>query len=54
MMMLRRKSDSVDYSKLNEGLRIGVNILKIVFILAIVMLVFICSKLIGDWQVLPF
>ncbi len=52
--MLKRKSDSVDYAKLNEGLRLGVNILKIVFILAIVMLVFICSKLIGDWKILPF
>lgn len=52
--MLRRKSDSVDYAKLNEGIRIGVNILKIVFILVIVSLVFICSKLLGDWKILPF
>ncbi len=53
-MMLKRKNDSVDYAKLNEGLRLGVNILKIVFILAIVMLVFICSKLLSDWKILPF
>ncbi len=52
--MLRRKNDSIDYGKLNEGIRIGVNILKIVFILAIVSLVFICSKLLGDWKILPF
>lgn len=52
--MLRKKSDSVDFGKLNEGIRIGVNILKIVFILTIVSLVFICSKLLGDWGVLPF
>lgn len=52
--MLKRKNDSIDYSKLNEGIRIGVNILKIVFILAIVCLVFICSKLLGDWKILPF
>lgn len=52
--MLRRKSDSVDYAKLNEGIRIGVNILKIVFVLVIVSLVFICSKLLGDWKILPF
>lgn len=52
--MLRRKNDSLDYGKLNEGIRISVNILKIVFILVIVCLVFICSKLIGDWKILPF
>lgn len=52
--MFKKKSDSVDYTKLNEGIRIGVNILKIVFILAIVILVFICSKLLGDWKILPF
>ena len=53
--MLRRKNnDSIDYGKLNEGIRIGVNILKIFFILAIVILVFICSRLLGDWGILPF
>lgn len=52
--MLRKKSDSVDYGKLNEGIRIGVNILKIFFVLAIVCLVFICSKLLDDWKILPF
>ena len=50
----RKKSDSVDYTKLNEGIRIGVNILKIVFVLTIVMLVFICSRLLGDWGIVPF
>ena len=29
--MLRRKNDSLDYGKLNEEIRISVNILKIVF-----------------------
>ena len=53
--MLRRKNnDSIDYGKLNEGIRIGVNILKIFFILAIVILVFICSRLLGGWGILPF
>ena len=52
--MLKRKNDSIDYGKLNEGIRIGVNILKIAFILAIVCLIFICSKLLGDWRILPF
>lgn len=52
--MFKKKSDSVDYLKLNEGITIGVNILKIIFILAIVSLIFICSKLLGDWKILPF
>lgn len=52
--MLKRKNDSLDYGKLNEGIRIGVNLLKIVFVLTIVCLVFICSKLLADWGILPF
>lgn len=52
--MLKRKNDSIDYGKLNEGIRIGVNILKIALILSIVMLIFICSKLLADWKILPF
>lgn len=52
--MLRKKNDSIDYGKLNEGIRIGVSILKIFLILAIVMLIFICSRLLGDWGILPF
>lgn len=52
--MFKKKSDAVDYLRLNEGIRIGVNILKIIFVLAIVSLVFICSKLLGDWKILPF
>lgn len=51
---MKKKNDTVDYTKLNEGIRISVNILKIVFILAIVSLVFICSKLLSDWKILPF
>lgn len=52
--MLKRKSDSLDYKKLNEGISLGVSILKIIFILTIVMLVFICSRLLSDWKILPF
>jgi len=52
--MFKRKNDAVDYAKLNEGISVGVNILKIVFILAIVSLIFICSKLLADWRILPF
>lgn len=52
--MLRKKSDSLDYTKLNEGIKIGVNLLKIAFILVIVILVFVCSRLLRDWKILEF
>lgn len=54
MFLKRNKnSESVDYEKLNEGIRIGVDILKIFLILTIVCLVFISSKLLIDWKVFP-
>ena len=53
-MLRKKKTDSVDYAKLNEGIRIGVDILKIALILTIVSLIFISTKLLIDWGVLPF
>ena len=53
-MFKKKNNDSIDYGKLNEGIRIGVNILKIFFILSIVVLIFICSRLFSDWKILPF
>ena len=53
-MFKKNKDTEVDYTKLNEGIRIGVDILKIFLILIIVSLVFISSKLIIDWKILPF
>ena len=53
-MFKKKKDTEVDYTKLNEGIRIGVDILKIFLILIIVSLVFISSKLIIDWKILPF
>ena len=52
--MFKKKNDTIDYAKLNEGIGLGVNILKIFFILAIVSLIFICSNLIANWKILPF
>jgi len=53
--MFKKNSDSeLDYTKLNEGIRIGVDILKIFLILVIVSLIFISSKLAIDWKILPF
>ena len=54
MMFKRKKDDSLDYVKLNEGIRIGVDILKIALILTVVLLVFISGKLLIDWGVLRF
>lgn len=51
--MFKKKKDGVDYEKLNEGIKIGVDILKIFFVLVIVAVVFICSKLLIDWKVFP-
>lgn len=50
--MFKKKTDSINYGKLNEGIAIGVSLLKIIFILTIVVLVFICSKLLEDWKIL--
>lgn len=51
--MFRKKKDNIDYEKLNEGIYVGVNLIKIFFILAIVVLVFVCSRLISDWKIIP-
>ena len=50
--MFKKKTDSINYGKLNEGIAIGVSLLKIIFILTIVVLIFICSKLLEDWKIL--
>ena len=51
--VFRKKKDNIDYEKLNEGIYVGVNLIKIFFILAIVLLVFVCSRLISDWKIIP-
>ena len=51
--MFKKKKDGVDYEKLNEGIKIGVDLLKIFFVFVIVAVVFICSKLLIDWKVFP-
>ncbi len=56
MGVFRKKSkdDALDYKKINEGITIGVNLLRIIFILAVALLIFVCSKLLHDWGILPF
>ncbi|MDD3241371.1 MAG: AI-2E family transporter [Bacilli bacterium] len=53
-MFKKHEKDTLNYSKLNEGINLGVTILKILFILLIVALVYITSMLLAKWQVLPF
>ena len=55
MGVFRRKSkeDALDYKKINEGISVGVNLLRVIFILSVALLIFVCSKLLRDWQVLP-
>ena len=48
------KSTEIDYTKLNEGINIGVKLLRIFLILVIVASVFLCTKILIDWKVLPF
>lgn len=54
MGVFRRKSkdDALDYKKINEGIGIGVNLLRVIFILAVALLIFVCSKLLRDWEIL--
>lgn len=53
MLKIKRKEDSVDYQKLNEGIRVGTLLLKIFLILAIFLSVYVLTKLLGEWQILP-
>ena len=51
--MFKKKKDGVDYEKLNEGIKIGVDLIKIFFVLVIVAVVFISTKILIDWKVFP-
>lgn len=51
--MFKKKKDSIDYEKLNEGINIGVSLLKIALVFTIAAVVFIISKLLIDWKIFP-
>lgn len=53
MLRNRKEEKNLDYQKLNEGIRIGVSILKILFILIVALLIFVVSKLLFDWKIIP-
>ncbi len=50
-MFVKRKDDSVDYKKLNEGISIGVSLLKIILFLSIALLAYITIKLMGELKI---
>lgn len=54
--MFKRKttSKSIDYAKLNEGITTGTLLLKIFLVLSIASLVFVISRLLNEWKIIPF
>lgn len=52
--MFKKKSDQLDYSKINEGVTVGVGALKIVFFLLILVAFYIIILLLAKLKVLPF
>lgn len=52
-MFMKKKDDGLDYKKINEGIRIGVTLLKITLFLAIVLLTYVSLKLVVELKVFP-
>ena len=52
MLRIKRKDEKIDITSLNEFIKIGKNLLKILFVVGIASLVFLGSYLIKDWGVL--
>lgn len=52
-MFTKKKDNELDYKKLNEGIRIGVTLLKITLFLAIVLLTYVSLKLVVDLKIFP-
>lgn len=50
-MFMKKKDDSVDYRKLNEGIKVGVTLLKIILFLAIVLLAYVSLKLMRELKI---
>lgn len=51
--MLKKNNKNIDYDKLNEGITIGVKILKILLVFIIVASIFVVTKILIDWKVIP-
>ena len=54
MFRKKSKSEGIDYQKLNEGIQTGATLLKIFLVLAVVILIYVVTRLFAEWQVFPF
>ena len=52
--MLRKDDKKVNYQKLNEGIKVGVNLLKILYFLFALMFIYILTLLLAKWNVFVF
>lgn len=52
-MFKKRKDDELDYKKLNEGISIGVTLLKIILFLGVVSLAYVTIMLMGELKIFP-
>jgi len=53
--MLKKNSDEkLNVTKINEGIKIGVAVLRILYFLAIVLAIYVATLLVGNWQIIPF
>ena len=52
--MLKKEDKKVNYQKLNEGIKVGVNLLKILYFLFALMFIYILTLLLAKWNILAF
>jgi len=52
--MLRKKDEKLQYDKINEGVRVGVLVLKILCFMLIIAAIYLGTLLLAKWKVLPF
>lgn len=52
--MLRKDDKKINYQKLNEGIKVGVNLLKILYFLFALMFIYILTLLLSKWNILVF
>lgn len=53
-MLGRNRDEKLNVTKINEGVRVGVNLIKILYFLVIIMAIYIVTLLFAKWKILPF
>lgn len=53
-MINKNRDEKLNVSKINEGVKLGVNVLKILYFLIVVISIYIATLLLAKWKVLPF